>query len=118
MYNRYIPEDTSYTSAGWDSSRPAGAAAPNQSAGFRLPEFLSGRTGLLGKDTGLGSLLRGGETKGLSKLLNSLHLDNIDSGDILLLLIILYLLVEGDDLELVIALGLVLLMGLGENESD
>lgn len=28
----------------------------------------------------------------------------------------LYLLVEGDDLELVIALGLVLLMGLGEGE--
>lgn len=34
----------------------------------------------------------------------------------LLLLIMLYLLVEGDDLELVIALGLVLLMGLGDHE--
>jgi hypothetical protein len=40
-----------------------------------------------------------------------MKLDNIDSGDLLLLLIILFLLVEGDDLELVIALGLVLLMG-------
>ena len=33
-----------------------------------------------------------------------------------LLLIILFLLAEGDDLELVIALGLVLLMGLGDKE--
>ena len=30
----------------------------------------------------------------------------------------LYLLVEGDDLELVIALGLVLIMGLGEENED
>ena len=56
----------------------------------------------------------GREGGGLSGLLKSLHLEKIDSGDILLLLIRLYLLVEGDDLELVIALGLVLLMGLGE----
>ena len=32
----------------------------------------------------------------------------------MLLLIVLYLLVEGDDLDLVIALGLVLLLGLGD----
>ena len=31
------------------------------------------------------------------------------------MLIVLYLLVEGDDMELVIALGLVLLMGFGES---
>ena len=48
--------------------------------------------------------------------MKTLHLENIDSGDLLLLLIMLYLLVEGDDLELVIALGLVLLMGLGKEE--
>ena len=63
---------------------------------------------------GLGALFSGGEGKGLSGLLKSLHLDRIDAGDVLLLLIILYLLVEGDELELVIALGLVLLMGLGD----
>ena len=41
--------------------------------------------------------------------------EKLDSGDILLMLIVLYLLVEGDDMELVIALGLVLLMGFGES---
>ena len=55
------------------------------------------------------------EGSGLSGLLKTLRLDSLDAGDILLLLIILYLLVEGDDLDLVIALGAVLLMGLGES---
>jgi len=54
--------------------------------------------------------------EGLSGFLKTLRLDKIDSGDVLLLLIMLYLLVEGDDLELVIALGLTLLMGLGDDK--
>jgi len=53
--------------------------------------------------------------EGLSGLLKTLHLDKIDSGDILLLLIMLYLLKEGDDMDLVIALGLTLIMGLGDD---
>lgn len=88
MYNRYIPRDVSYTPV---AEPPANPRRPS----FHLPELF-------------------GEKEGLSGLLGSLHLDKIDSGDVLLLLIMLYLLVEGDDLELVIALGLVLLMGLGE----
>ena len=47
-------------------------------------------------------------------MLKGLHLEHFDSGDLLLLLILLYLLKEGDDLDLVIALGVVLLMGIGE----
>jgi hypothetical protein len=72
----------------------------------------------LSKKESLSAILGGREGAGLSGLLKSLHLDHIDSGDILLLLIMLYLLVEGDDLELVIALGLVLIMGLGEENED
>lgn len=104
MYNRYIPEDTSYTRI--EEERPperpreAGKSPP-----IRFPDFLSGKEGLL---------FRGGEGGGLSGLLKTLHLDNLDAGDILLLLIILYLLVEGEDLDLVIALGIVLFMGLWE----
>ena len=64
---------------------------------------------------GLSRLLNSREGGGLSGLLKTLRLDSLDAGDILLLLIILYLLVEGDDLDLVIALGAVLLMGLGES---
>lgn len=40
-----------------------------------------------------------------------------DTGDILLVLIILFLFLEGDNLELVITLGLMLLLGLQEDQS-
>lgn len=106
MYNRYIPEDTSYTRI--EAPRPQETMpGPHSRQPFRFPDFLSSKEGT-------SSLFSGKEGGGLSTLLKTLHLDNIDTGDILLLLILLYLLVEGDDLELVIALGLVLLMGFGE----
>lgn len=97
MYNRYIPEDVSYTPVerpAFQPPRPRPDSRPRP-ASFRLPDFLSG-------------------TDGVSRLLKGIHLDKIDSGDILLLLIALYLLVEGDDLELAIALGLTVFWGLGE----
>ena len=104
MYNRYIPEDTSYTPVQPPPPPPqrprSPGTGPRRQPPVRFPDFLSGKGG---KDS-------------LSGLLKSFHLDNFDSGDILLLLIMLYLLVEGDDLELVIALGLVLLMGLGDDK--
>lgn len=106
MYNRYIPQDVSYTPI---EKKAPGPASHRQS--FRFSDILGGKDGLSG-------LLGNREGGGLSGLLKSLHLENIDSGDILLLLIMLYLLVEGDDLELVIALGLVLLMGLGDGEGQ
>ena len=62
----------------------------------------------------------GGEDKnaGMAGILKSLHLEDLDSGDILLLLIILLLFLEGDNLELVITLGLMLLLGLGEDQKE
>ena len=45
--------------------------------------------------------------------MKNFSLDRFDTGDILLVLIILFLLVEGDDLELVITLGLMLLAWAG-----
>lgn len=96
MYNRYIPEDTSYFPVEGEPPRRNGSG-PQRKPAFRLNE--------------LTGLLKGPEGGGLLK---ALHLDDLDAGDILLMLIMLYLLVEGDDLEPVIALGLVLLMGLGE----
>lgn len=100
MYNRYIPEDGTYT---WARSAPPPPAGEPDGPGV---------SGLFkGKDGP--SLLQLGKD-GLSGLRKALRLEKLDSGDILLMLIVLYLLVEGDDMELVIALGLVLLMGLGE----
>ena len=108
MYNRYIPEDVSYTPVEPPPKQPRGPA-PDSAPRPSFHDFLSGKEGLSG-------LLGAREGNTLSGLLKSLHLDNVDSGDILLLLILLYLLVEGDDLELVIALGLTLLMGLGDSK--
>ena len=111
MYNRYIPEDVSYTPVEEHSPPPEPFQGPErgpQQTRLRFPEFLTGKEGL-------SRLLNSREGGGLSGLLKTLRLDSLDAGDILLLLIILYLLVEGDDLDLVIALGAVLLMGLGES---
>ncbi len=129
MYNRYIPEDAAYT---WVGEKRGAAAPPprpsqqhsGQSAGRGgLGALFSGNGGLgalLNGREGLGALLSSGrEGEGvLTGALKSLGLEGIDAGDILLLLIILLLLAEGDDLELVIALGLVLLMGLTDGKKE
>lgn len=56
----------------------------------------------------------------LGGLLKQFHLENLDSGDILLLLILIFLFLESDDnLELVITLGLLFLFGIfGDDEKD
>ena len=64
----------------------------------------------------LSLLTRQSGGKSLTSALKTLKLGGWDSGDLLLLLIVLLLLTEGDDLELVIALGLALMMGLGEEK--
>ena len=59
--------------------------------------------------------LLGDVTGGLSKLLGGVlkqfSVEDFDTGDILLVLIILLLFLEGDNLEVVITLGLMLLLG-------
>ena len=126
MYNRYIPNGASYTRVTVDEpveSSPGASQArePHQKArpgdqrsqhtgrpgsggpaGFSLPSFLTGEGG----------------SGGLGGLLKALKLEDLDSGDLLLLLIVLLLLWEGDDLELVIALGLVLILGLGDEPEE
>ncbi len=126
MYNRYIPEDVPYVRAdgdvppppprqgGGNGPRPAGGqGGPSPSSPFPGMEGL----GAIFSKNGLGNLL-GGRDGGLNALLRALKLEHIDSGDVLLLLIILLLLSEGDDLDLVIALGVTLLMGLGEEKKE
>lgn len=120
MYNRYIPRNGTYTRVTVEETPvqvrqdpPAPPPPPPVEEGRRTasspphgpPPDLSAM--LFGKGEGGG---------GIAGLLRALKLDNLDSGDILLLLIVLFLLVEGDDLELVIALGLVLIMALNGDE--
>jgi len=61
-----------------------------------------------------------GEDKngGINGVLKSLHLEELDSGDVLLLLIMLFLFMEGDNLELVITLALMLLLSLGDDKKE
>ena len=132
MYNRYIPSGSSYARVTQEGERgrqggahPPGTAGPGRqqgpSAGQRRPQH--GPTPRGGPSPGVADplrLLAGGERgTGLSGLLKGLNLEGLDSGDVLLLLIILLVFLEGDNLELVITLGLMLLLGLGdEGEKD
>ena len=103
MYNRYIPQDASFERVSHGSEPTGGTrpAPPGRPGLFQFP----------GSKDGLNALLSG---KGLSALTKGFRLEELETGDILLALILLYLLVEGEDLEPVVAIGLVLLLGLGD----
>ena len=58
--------------------------------------------------------ITGGLTKILGGITSQFCVANIDLGDVLLMLIILLLFLEGDNLELVITLGLMILLGLND----
>lgn len=116
MYNRYIPNGAVYTRIPVEEAKTEHQSHSSDS--FPPPDGQKRVPG--GLPFSIASLLGGGTRGGggLTGLLRSLKLDRLDSGDILLLLIVLLLLWEGDDLELVIALGLALIMGLGEADGE
>ena len=106
MYNRYIPGDARYEPV----SQPPPAAGffrPRNNAQRPPPPPTKGADppeGIIG---------------GLSGLLKQFHLEKLDSGDVLLVLILIFLFLERDDnLELVIALGLLLVFGLFGNSEE
>lgn len=108
MYNRYIPNDTPYERIPdhGSTSRTSGTQFFRQET-RRPPPPSSSKSenpleGIVGK---------------LGGLLKNFHLEGLDSGDILLVLILIFLFLESDDnLELVITLGLLLLFGLFGND--
>lgn len=105
MYNRYIPNGTAYTRV-LEEDDPPRPLRPEPEPGRRCAVRAGARPNRSpaqpepAKKTGLAGLLKG------------LKLEELDTGDILLLLILLFLFLEGDDLELIITLGLLLLLGL------
>lgn len=139
MYNRYISDENTYTrvtdedqdsnGAGTGEAGPEASASPpkepkyvraggpahNPAGGSN--SFFPGGEVLdklkLGK---LGELFDREKSGGMGGLLEALGLEELDSGDILLLLIILFLLLEGDNLDLIITLGLILLLGLSDKK--
>lgn len=94
MYNRYIP------SSGFQPVEPEPSGQPPQGEGGGLIDRLLSQFGLSGGRRGGG---------GLSGLLG---IDKLDKGDILLVLVLIYLFKESEDDEWLIILALVLLMGL------
>lgn len=111
MYNRYIPQEE-YTIA--VEPETAVHTATNKDPFASIKDMFTGSIpdGLRGFLTGK----QDGEDP-LGGLLKSLNITGVDSGDILLILLILFLLIEGDDhWELVITLGLLLIMGLADRE--
>ena len=99
MYNRYIPNGTAYTRV-LEEDEPPRPLRPEPEPAAAAPSAPEPAQPEPAKKTGLAGLLKG------------LKLEELDTGDILLLLILLFLFLEGDDLELIITLGLLLLLGL------
>lgn len=93
MYNRYIPNGAVYTRIPVEEEKTTSRVRPSEgSPPTDGPERAPG-----GLPFSIASLLGSGAGKGggLTGLLRSLKLDRLDSGDILLLLIVLLLLWEG-----------------------
>ena len=88
MYNRYIPRGD------YEPASPQPQRASEGSSGALL-----------------GGLFSGGGPK-LDEILKALHLDRFDKGDILLVLVLVFLFLESDDEDWLIVLALVVLMGL------
>lgn len=86
MYNRYMPQGE------FESASPQQQGSGSQSSP-------------------LGSLFGGGLPK-LDGIWKALHLDRFDKGDILLILVLVFLFMESDDEDWLIVLALVVLMGL------
>lgn len=100
MYNRYIPASARYEPVR-EPPRANAAGHPRKDAQRPPPPPPKG------------SSPSDGSSGGLSGLLKQFHLEHIDSGDILLVLILIFLFLEGDDnTELLITLGLLLVFGL------
>lgn len=105
MYNRYIPNGSSYTRiTEEDAPSPIQGRPRSPPPSRTLP--LPARRRRPTKST------PAKHSGALSALLKKLKLEDLDTGDVLLLLILLFLFLEGDDLELVITLGLLLVLGL------
>ena len=127
MYNRYLdgldngsfvlldPEPQNqprgHQSQGHSQPQQSHPGHPHPGGPVRPPEPGRPKNDLVGEITkGLGQLLDG--------VMKHFSLEHFDTGDILLVLIILFLYLEdGDNLELVITLGLLLLLGLDDGET-
>lgn len=125
MYNQYLDDsDFVLLEPEAQGHRPQGQGQNHHGQGSRPHRSQPGPNHIdrrpMGPSQSKNDLV-GELTGGLGQLLDGVRkhfsLENFDTGDILLVLIILFLYLEGDNLELVITLGLMLLLGLGDDEA-
>lgn len=109
MYNRYIPE-----------SRQGQVNVPEGTCTRSEPEGMFGIGQQWVRRLGESIGFLGGEAKnaGIAGILKGMGLEDLDSGDLLLLLILLLIFLEGDHTEMVITLGLMLLLGGDEDQKE
>jgi hypothetical protein len=133
MYNRYIPNGANYTRILEEDVPPQHhASSPNHGYSHsenreknsnqthQSPQPHQPQHAAPSSHTPPPTLPLGGALEGVSGLLSDLlkrfDLGGLDTGDILLLLIILFIFMEGDDIEMVIVMGLMLLFSLGDKD--
>ena len=121
MYNRYLsPEDTPYVHAGAGTPPPppnnVSHSRTTQPQGFSMgSDPPSGGASPMDRIQNLLGLGGSGEGRKkdesmLRRLLARFHLEDVDTGDLMLLILLFFLLEEKADDELLIALGLLLIL--------
>lgn len=109
MYNQYL-DNSQFIPVEPEPHAPPPPPAPAQPGRAPGPAKASSKP----TDHLLGEVI-GGVSQLLEGVLKHFSLKHFDTGDILLVLIILFLFLEGDNLEIAITLGLMLLLGLDED---
>nr|WP_325196977.1 hypothetical protein [uncultured Oscillibacter sp.] len=121
MYNRYIRNDNgSYTRVPQEEPSSSGPAQPapqaNRSQSPPLPQTdkrtstENFRPPVPPPPSGGSGGVVDGLTGFLRHILDQLHLDHVDTGDLLLLVLLFFLFREDADEELLVALGLLLIL--------
>ena len=117
MYNRYIRNDNgSYTRLPEEEPRsapspgPGGPPPPDPSPGPAPGPPPGGGPSCGGRGKKTHGRTSDGLTGFLQHILNQLHLDHVDTGDLLLLVLLFFLFREDADEELLVALGLLLIL--------
>lgn len=111
MYNRYIRNDNgAYTRIPQEGNKQAAPPPPQEPKQQAQREQPPHRESPPPPPSPPGGRTIDGLTGFLRHLLDQLHLDRVDTGDLLLLVILFFLFKEDADEELLVALGLLLIL--------
>lgn len=114
MYNRYVRNDNGQYNrvVQHDESqqKPSSPPSANDNVSPAFTQSSAGHNGNTPHSSAPSHTNRPSELRFLDKLLSRFHLSDIDSGDLILLILLFFLFHEDGDEELMIALGLLLIL--------